>query len=135
MGLSARAYGALRDLYEARFRPSPDALLFDSDASNFRRRAWRRVCERAGIGHRAIKDLRDTYASQLITAGVQLAYVSKQLGHADLSVTAKHYARWCGADDEYREPMPLQDGEIPADLLARIADQAQVEAKSRGARS
>ena len=49
-----------------------------------------------------------------------------QLGHADLSVTAKHYARWCGADDEYREPMHLRDGEIPADLLARIAGQYEL---------
>jgi integrase len=34
----------------------------------------------AKIGHRTPKDLRDTYASQLITAGVQLGYVSHQLG-------------------------------------------------------
>jgi hypothetical protein len=30
------------------------------------------VCARAGIGHRAMKDLRDTYASQLLTSGVSL---------------------------------------------------------------
>jgi len=30
---------------------------------NFTSRAWRRILRRAQIGHRAPKDLRDTYAS------------------------------------------------------------------------
>ena len=68
----------------------------------------------------APKDLRDTFASQLLTAGVQLGYVSRQLGHADVAVTARHYARWTGGDD-YREPVRLLPGELPADLLARLA--------------
>jgi integrase len=60
--------------------------------------------KRACTGHRALKDLRDTFASQLLTAGVQLGYVSAQLGHADVAVTARQYARWI-EDDHYREPM------------------------------
>ena len=50
---------------------------------------------------------------------MNLAYVSRQLGHADIQVTTRHYARWCGGD-EYREPMRLLPGEVPADLLARL---------------
>jgi integrase len=65
------------------------------------------------------KDLRDTYGSWLITAGVQLAYVSDQLGHADTAVTAKHYARWTQAG-AYREPLTVTPGEVPADLLAQL---------------
>ncbi len=38
----------------------------------------------AAIGHIRRKDLRDTFASQLLTCGVQLGYVSKKLGHADM---------------------------------------------------
>ena len=57
-------------------------MLEGTDSDNFRAREWRRICQRAEIGHRALKDLRDTYASQLLTAGVQLGYVSHQLGHA-----------------------------------------------------
>jgi integrase len=53
----------------------------------------------------ALKDLRNTFASHLLSAGVQLAYVSAQLGHADVAVTAKHYAAWCGGD-EYRAGRP-----------------------------
>jgi integrase len=49
-----------------------------------------------------MKDLRDTFASQLLTSGVSLGYVSKQLGHADVAVTARHYARRAGGDSYLR---------------------------------
>ena len=75
--------------------------------------------ERAGLGHWRPKDLRDTFASHLLTMGINPAYVSRQLGHSDWSVTAKHYARWTGGD-YYVEPQPLLPGEVPADLLARF---------------
>lgn len=65
------------------------------------------------------KCLRDTFASQLLTAGVPLAYVSAQLGHAESSVTERHYARWIDRDG-YRRPMEVYPGEVPADLLARL---------------
>jgi len=55
------------------------------------------ILQRARVGQRALKDLlRDTYASQLLTARVQLGYVSRQLGHSDVAVTARPYARWAG---------------------------------------
>jgi len=74
------------------------------------------MCQAAEIGVRALKDLRDTFASQLLTAGVQL-------GHADVAVTAHHYARWIGGV-EYREPLRLAPGELPADFLARLEEPA-----------
>jgi integrase len=89
------------------------------DPSNFAKDQWRRILDRARIGQVRPKDLRDTYASQLLTAGVQLGYISRQLGHADVGVTARHYAKWCG-DDGYREPLQIAPGEVPADLLARL---------------
>ena len=68
-------------------------MLEGVEPNNFRHREWWRILKRAGIGHRAMKDLRDTFASQLLTAGVQLGYVSMAHGHADVAVTARHYAR------------------------------------------
>jgi len=50
---------------------------------------------------------------------VPLGYVSTQLGHADVSVTARHYARWVEAE-YYRVPLVLQTGEVPADFLVRL---------------
>jgi hypothetical protein len=56
---------------------------------------------------------------------VQLGYVSKQFGHSDVSVTARHYAKWVD-DDAYRHPLTVGEGEVPADLLARIATESPI---------
>ena len=77
-----------------------------------------RILELAGLGHWRPKDIRDTFASHLLTRGISPAYVAKQLGHSDWSVTARHYARWT-AGDYYVEPERLKSGEVPADLLSR----------------
>jgi len=73
--------------------------------------------------------LRDTYASHLLSAGVQLAYVSAQLGHADVAITARHYARWCGGD-EYRPPIP-PSGRGGARRPARAAREGRPERADR----
>src|SRR5262249_55091718 len=92
---------------------------------------WARVTRTAAIEHRP-KDLRDTFASHLLSAGVALAYVSRQLGHADVAVTAQPYAQGNGGGDGdlYIEPPRLLPGEVPADLLARltVADPAPLSA-------
>ena len=131
VALSLRLRRVLHDLYRARFEPSPEALVVDVEPNNFRHREWRRIVKRAGLAGQQLKDLRDTFASHLLTAGVQLGYVSAQLGHADVSVTARHYARWCGGDD-YREPMHLAPGEVPADFLARL-DEGRTVSRARSA--
>ena len=75
---------------------------------------------RASLPDLRPKDLRDSLASHLLTAGVQLGYVSTQLGHADVAVTARHYARYVGSGADYIEPPTLARHELPADLLARL---------------
>jgi integrase len=117
VALSFRLRGALLALYRLHGEPDPEQLVL---RRSFQRREWARIVKKAGIGGRAFKDLRDTFGSQLVSAGIPLAYVSRQLGHADVAITARHYARWTGGD-EYREPVGLLPGEVPADLLARLA--------------
>ncbi len=41
-----------------------------------------------------------------------------------MSVTARHYARWVGGSI-YRDPMGLEPGEVPADLIARLGNSPQ----------
>ncbi len=72
-----------------------------------------KACKVAELGHHTPRDFRDAFASRLLTAGVQL-------GHGDVAVTARHYARWV-ARDVYRKPLEVGEGEVPADLLVRIA--------------
>ena len=105
---------------EAGSRKPAAGIICQLDHANYRKRFFKKACADAEIGARRIKDLRDKFASQLLTAGVQLGYVSAQLGHADVAVTARHYAKWVGGDI-YREPMMLESGEVPADYLARLA--------------
>lgn len=117
--LSRRLRSTLRARWMELSQPEEGRIVQASDQSNYRKRHFARVCRNAKIGHRRPKDLRDTFASQLLTAGVSLGYISRQLGHADASVTARYYARWI-EHEVYRVPIQLRSGEVPADLLARL---------------
>lgn len=56
--------------------------------SNFSYRVLKPAIEAAGIGHCRVYDLRHTYASWLLQAGVPLADVGKLLGHVSTQTTA-----------------------------------------------
>ena len=61
---------------------------------NLMRRIWRRALAAAQVRYRHWHNLRHTFASQLLIAGVSPLYVAKQLGHAQLSTTMNVYAHW-----------------------------------------
>ena len=75
------------------------------------------------------KDLRDTYASTLITHGIVLKWVSLQLGHANLGVTERHYSSYM-AVDSYQNPWIVPDGCMPPDLFSTL-DQCVVSQLSQ----
>ncbi len=120
--MSRRLRAALLEYRRERWDPSPDEhVLKGINANNWRKREWRRITKRAGIVARR-KDLRDTFASVLISNGIPLKYVSRQLGHGKTDTTEKSYAKWCH-DDDYEDPVRLSPSELPADLLAAPFDQ------------
>lgn len=47
-------------------------------------------------------DLRHTFASMLIREGADVVFVSRQLGHANPSITLRIYAHLFGADEQAR---------------------------------
>ena len=50
-----------------------------------------------------------------------LKYISRQLGHSNTQVTEHHYARYLVDEgDDYRDPVPRLEGEVPADFLSRL---------------
>jgi len=51
---------------------------------------WRRIRARAGLGKVRIHDLRHTYASNAILAGLPLPMVGKILGHTQISTTMRY---------------------------------------------
>jgi len=62
--------------------------------TNFLRRVWHKVQDAAQVRRRTPHDLRHTWASHMLSAGADLAYVSAQLGHANPSITLRIYSHW-----------------------------------------
>jgi integrase len=62
-----------------------------ADMHNVKSRAFRRALEQAGLRRIRLHDLRHSYASILISAGVSPAYVQPQLGHASIKMTVDTY--------------------------------------------
>lgn len=50
--------------------------------------------QRAGLPRQRFHDLRRSYATLMLEAGEQLAVISRNLGHANLSTTASVHAHW-----------------------------------------
>lgn len=61
---------------------------------------FKRLCERANVGHIRVHDLRHAHASYLLALGHDLATISRRLGHADPSTTARIYAHALEATDQ-----------------------------------
>ena len=55
------------------------------------KKAWKEVREASGLYHLQARDLRRTLASWAQDVNVPIAAVQAQLGHANISTTAKHY--------------------------------------------
>jgi len=66
--------------------------------SNRKLTAWngcrenRKACARAGIAYINIHGLRASYATYLLSLGIDILTISRLLGHTDHQVLAKHYA-------------------------------------------
>jgi integrase len=54
------------------------------------RKAWVKVCKKAGITGLRLHDLRHSYASMLVSAGHGLPVIRDLLGHADIQTSARY---------------------------------------------
>ena len=67
----------------------------------FWREVWKPALAAAGVEYRAPYNLRHTFAYRSLRAGVPIATVARDMGHADVSRTFQVYGGWCmemGAD-------------------------------------
>lgn len=55
---------------------------------------WKTALKKAGVRYRRPYQTRHTYASMMLTAGEPLGWLANQMGHSDLSMLARVYARW-----------------------------------------
>ena len=75
-----------------RVPPRPDSKVFTYRGKPLKdiRTAYKNACERAGIKNLRFHDLRHTFATRLVLSGVDLASVSKLLGHSSIQMTMRY---------------------------------------------
>ena len=87
----------------------------------FQRKVFADLSKAAGLGRRLPKDLRDTFASHLLTAGWDTTQIMRWMGHAPGSwaMFRKRYAKWISRREEqaWRSPTELLNWQVPTDLL------------------
>jgi integrase len=77
--------------------------------ANWRRRVWYPALERAELERRPLYQMRHTFATLALAAGMPIDFVSRQLGHTDIRTTLRFYARYIPALEERHLTM-LNDG-------------------------
>ena len=64
------------------------------DDQQLRKGAWAPTLERAGVRYRHPYMMRHTYASMMVSAGENMAWIAAQMGHRDTSMVARVYGHW-----------------------------------------
>lgn len=72
--------------------PSTNAR-WGSDQS-IRAGEWQRALRKAEVQYRHPHQMRHTFTSQALSAGENVMWVARQMGHQDWTITAKKYGRW-----------------------------------------
>jgi integrase len=60
----------------------------------YRKVAWTPTLAKAGVPYRPAYQTRHTFASMLLSAGIEPMYVAQQMGHRDWGMIRKVYGRW-----------------------------------------
>lgn len=98
--LLAPALEALKD--QKQYTYEQDAYVFHNPRTNqpwkhdgpLRKTAWKPALEVAGVPYRKPYSTRHTYASMMLSNGVNPMLVAKQMGHKDWGMLRKVYGRW-----------------------------------------
>ena len=95
----------LKNLYKD--SPNNEYLLLSSHNKPFYShdiiaKRFKELLVNISIKERKLYNLRHTFASTMITQGQNILWVSRMLGHKDVSITLKVYARFIKENDEER---------------------------------
>ena len=85
----------MRDAVERRTREKTEPKTWDK---NDQQRLMKEACKAAGLPVMGFHQLRHSYASALVAAGMPLALVAKLTGHADTRMLERHYAHLAPSD-------------------------------------
>jgi integrase len=105
----ARVVEALRVLPRRRGIVFPNAEGGRIDINNFRHRGWTPALKAAGITHRRIYDLRHTYATWSLAAGIDVYALARRMGTSLLMIDRTYGHLAAGADDYERELLDAFD--------------------------
>lgn len=114
--LVARAVAALQTMKPWAFMGGQDAAIFQNPETN---RAWHDelsqcdhywapILRRLGIRRRRAYQTRHTYAANALAAGVNPAYIARQMGHKNAKMLFSVYAKWIDGADRGREKAKLE---------------------------
>ena len=85
------------------------------------RGAWFRLLRFARLREGPLYQCRHTYATLLLSEGLNPLYVAHQMGHATVAMVVRHYARWThksdGGDAERVERPLAAAGLVPPEML------------------
>jgi integrase/recombinase XerD len=95
-------------------------------ASKTWRRQLAKLFKRAKVDHGFPHRFRDTFACELLEAGVPIEEVSVLLGHSSIAVTQKHYAPWVAGRQARLEELVRKSWESPK--LGRVNKKSGAEA-------
>lgn len=112
--LRARTTAALRRLGHRRGILFPNAVGERIDINNFRSRGWTPALQAAGIAHRRIYDLRHTYATWSLAAGIDIFTLSRRMGTSVAMIDRTYGHLAAGADDYERELLDAYDSRSAA---------------------
>ncbi len=71
------------------------------DDQQLRKGFWERILRRAGVRYRYPNQMRHTYASTMLSAGENPAWIAAQMGHRDWGMIRRTYARWLPSADPH----------------------------------
>lgn len=114
--LVADAISALQAMKPWTFMGGPDAEIFQNPVTNRpwhdersqRDHYWTPCLRRLGIRRRRAYQTRHTYAANALAAGVNPAYIARQMGHKNAKMLFSVYAKWIDGADRGREKAKLE---------------------------
>jgi len=133
VNLNARALAALERQKAHTFMSEQDAIIFNNPRNG---RPWSSDrWQRTNFFYPALKALkirkrhayqtRHTFATTALMGGINPAYISKQLGHANTAMLFKHYSKWIEGADKGAESRKL-DALFAHELSTGVAKTAEI---------
>ena len=99
------------------------------DINNWRSREWKPALEAAGVDHRRIYDLRHTYATWSLAAGINIFTLARRMGTSVLMIDRTYGHLAANADDYERELLDAFDApKDDEDETAGASDAPEAEA-------